>query len=251
VREVIAEMGQQLFTQLETFGTNDEARWQAREIDHSGGLTRFRVFRDGREWAGFETPLIGTFNVLNSLAVIVAADAWGIERPAIAEALATFKSVSRRCEILGEVNGITVIDDFAHHPTAVRETLSALRVKFHGRRLVAVFEPRSWSSRLAVFQDEYVNAFAAADYVIVAGVFDAEKAVAKGSVLDTRELIEGIAHQNKPAFAISDVDEIVTRLGAELRSGDVVALMSNGGFGGIHQKLLIALQGTTAGATPS
>jgi UDP-N-acetylmuramate: L-alanyl-gamma-D-glutamyl-meso-diaminopimelate ligase len=251
VREVIAEMGQQLFTQLETFGTNDEARWQAREIDHSGGLTRFRVFRDGREWAGFETPLIGTFNVLNSLAVIVAADAWGIERPAIAEALATFKSVSRRCEILGEVNGITVIDDFAHHPTAVRETLSALRVKFHGRRLVAVFEPRSWSSRLAVFQDEYVNAFAAADYVIVAGVFDAEKAVAKGSVLDTRELIEGIANQNKPAFAISDVDEIVTRLGAELRSGDVVALMSNGGFGGIHQKLLIALQGTTAGATPS
>src|SRR5437763_900990 len=206
VREVVREMGENLFTQLETFGTSVEARWQARDIDHSGGLTRFRVFRDGREWAGFETPLIGTFNVLNSLAVIVAASAWGIEPAAIAEALATFKSVSRRCEIRGEVNGIIVIDDFAHHPTAVRETLSALRAKFQGRRLVAVFEPRSWSSRLAVFQDEYVNAFAAADYVIVAGVFDTEKAVEKGRVLDTRTLIDSIANQNKPAFAISDVD---------------------------------------------
>ena len=251
VRAIVSEMGPKLLTQLETFGTSDEARWQARDIDHSGDLARFRVFRDDREWANFETPLIGTFNVLNSLAVIVAADAWGIERAAIAEALATFKSVSRRCEIRGEVNGVTVIDDFAHHPTAVRETLSALRVKFQGRRLLAVFEPRSWSSRLAVFQDEYVNAFAAADYVIVAGVFDTEKAVAKGRVLDTRALIDGIANQNKPAFAISDVDEIVKRLGAELRSGDVVAFMSNGGFGGIHEKLLIALEGKPAGAGPS
>src|SRR6266852_2988998 len=243
VREVVSEMGEKLFTQLETFGMSSDARWQARDIDHSGGLTRFRVFRDGREWASFETPLIGTFNVLNSLAVIVAADAWGIERKAIADALATFKSVSRRCEIRGVVNGITVIDDFAHHPTAVRETLSALRVKFRGRRLVAVFEPRSWSSRLAVFQDEYVNAFAPADYVIVAGVFDTETAVAKGRVLDTRTLIDGIANQNKPAFAISDVDEIVRSLSAELRSGDVVAFMSIGGFGGIHEKLIFALQG--------
>jgi UDP-N-acetylmuramate: L-alanyl-gamma-D-glutamyl-meso-diaminopimelate ligase len=116
---------------------------------------------------------------------------------------------------------------------------------------VAVFEPRSWSSRLAVFQDEYVSAFAPADYVIVAGVFDTEKAVAKGRVLDTRTLIDGIAGQNKPAFAISDVDEIVQRLAAELRSGDVVAFMSNGGFGGIHEKLLIALQDEPAGGSPS
>ncbi|HSP63524.1 MAG TPA: hypothetical protein VLQ90_11125, partial [Pyrinomonadaceae bacterium] len=129
--------------------------------------------------------------------------------------------------------------------------LSALRLKFRGRRLVAVFEPRSWSSRLAVFQDEYVNAFAPADYVIVAGVFDTEKAVEKGRVLDTKRLIEDIANQHKPAFAISDVDEIVRSLSAELRSGDVVAFMSNGGFGGIHEKLLIALQGEQAGASPS
>jgi UDP-N-acetylmuramate: L-alanyl-gamma-D-glutamyl-meso-diaminopimelate ligase len=197
--------------------------------------------RDGTDWGEFQTPLIGAFNVRNCLAVIIAADAWGIERAAIADAMATFKSVRRRCEVRGEIKGVIVIDDFAHHPTAVRETLSALRSRYSGQRLVAVFEPRSWSSRLAVFQQEYANAFAPADYVIVAGVFDTGKTREKGDVLDTRKLIEDIAAQNKPAFAISDVDEIVRVLGDELRPGDVVAIMSNGGFGGIHEKLIVAL----------
>ncbi len=241
VREVIASMGQRLFTQVETFGTCEDARWQARDIDCSGGTTRFRVLREGKEWSEFQTPLIGEFNVRNCLSVIIAADAWGIERQTIIDAMSTFKSVRRRCEVRGEVNGIIVIDDFAHHPTAVRETLSALKTRYAGQRLVAVFEPRSWSSRLAVFQQEYAKAFAPADYVIVAGVFDTRKATEKGDVLDTARLIEDIAAQSKPAFAISDVDEIVERLSSELRSGDVVAIMSNGGFGGIHEKLLTAL----------
>ncbi|MFS8083993.1 MAG: UDP-N-acetylmuramate--L-alanine ligase, partial [Acidobacteriota bacterium] len=241
VREVIASMGQRLFTQVDTFGTCDDARWQARDIDCSAAMTRFRVFREGTEWDDFQTPLIGEFNVRNCLAAIIAADAWGIERKMISDALATFKSVRRRCEVRGEVRGITVIDDFAHHPTAVRATLAALRMRFSGRRLIAAFEPRSWSSRLAVFQEEYAKAFAAADYVIVAGVFDTRKANEKGDVLDTRKLIEDIAAQTKPAFAISDVDEIVRRLVSEARSGDVIAIMSNGGFGGIHEKLLAAL----------
>jgi UDP-N-acetylmuramate: L-alanyl-gamma-D-glutamyl-meso-diaminopimelate ligase len=173
--------------------------------------------------------------------VIVAADAWGLEVKAIGDALATFKSVSRRCEIRGEVNGVTVIDDFAHHPTAVRETLAALRMKFPNSRLVAVFEPRSWSSRLAVFQDDYANAFAPADYVIVGGVFDTQTAAEKGRVLDTAKLIADIAAQGKPSFAMGDVDEIVRSLKSVLSAGDVVAIMSNGGFGGIHEKLLAAL----------
>jgi UDP-N-acetylmuramate: L-alanyl-gamma-D-glutamyl-meso-diaminopimelate ligase len=242
VREVIASMGKRLFTQVETFGTCEDAGWQARDIDYSAGMTHFQVFRDGTKWAEFQTPLIGEFNVRNSLAVIIAADAWGIERPAIADAMASFKSVRRRCEVRGEINGIIVIDDFAHHPTAVRETLSALRARYASQRLVAVFEPRSWSSRLAVFQEEYAKAFAPADYVIVSGVFDTQKATEKGNVLDTAKLIRDIAALEKPAFAISDVDEIVRQLGSELRSGDVVAIMSNGGFGGIHEKLLAALQ---------
>jgi UDP-N-acetylmuramate: L-alanyl-gamma-D-glutamyl-meso-diaminopimelate ligase len=241
VREVIASMGQRLFTQVETFGTCEDARWQARDIDCSGEMTRFRVLREGTEWGEFQTPLIGEFNVRNCLSVIIAADAWGIDRAAISDAMATFKSVRRRCEVRGEVNGVTVIDDFAHHPTAVRETLGALRTRYADRRLVAVFEPRSWSSRLAVFQEQYAEAFTPADYVIVAGVFDTSKATEKGKVLDTGKLIEDIAAQTKPAFAIRDVDEIVRRLVSDLRSGDVVAIMSNGGFGGIHEKLLAAL----------
>jgi len=204
-------------------------------------MTRFRVFREGKEWAEFQTPLIGEFNVRNCLAAIVAADAWGIERKAIARALASFKSVRRRAEIRGEVNGITVIDDFAHHPTAVRETLNALRLKHHNRRIIAVFEPRSRTSCHATFQDAYTDAFMPADYVIVSRVYDAQRAAEMGGVLDIVKLIDDIARQNKPAFAISDVDEIVETLVSDLRAGDVVAIMSNGAFGGIHEKLLAAL----------
>jgi UDP-N-acetylmuramate: L-alanyl-gamma-D-glutamyl-meso-diaminopimelate ligase len=243
VREVVASMGQRLFTQLETFGTCEDADWRAGDVDGSEGMTRFSVYRDRAKWAEFETPLIGDFNVRNCLAVIIAADAWGVERAAIGDALATFKSVRRRCEVRGEINGVTVIDDFAHHPTAVRETLTALRLKYKDRRIVAVFEPRSRTSCHATFQDVYVGAFKAADYVIISRVFDAQRAAEMGGVLDTEKLIRDIAAQNKPAFAITDVDEIVRSLTSELRSGDVVAVMSNGAFGGIHEKLLSALGG--------
>src|SRR5882762_1006535 len=245
VRDVVASMGQKLFTKLETFGTGEDAGWQARDIAYSEGMTRFRVFRQGKEWAEFQTTLIGDFNVRNCLAVIVAADAWGVERKAIAEALATFKSVLRRGEVRGEVNGVTVIDDFAHHPTAVRETLTALRLKYQDRRIVAVFEPRSRTSCHATFQDAYVAAFMPADYVIISRVFDAQRAAEMGGVLDISKLIENISVQGKPAFAITDVAEIVRQLVQELRSGDVVAIMSNGAFGGIHEKLMAGLSGLT------
>ena len=244
VREVVAQMGARLYTQLETFGTCDDAKWQARDIEIVDDMTRFRVWREGAEWAEFRTPMFGDFNIRNCLAVVVAADAWGVERAAIQDALATFKSVSRRMQVRGEERGVVVIDDFAHHPTAVRETLRALRARYKNRRLVAVFEPRSWSSRLAVFQKDYVEALSEADYVVVASVFDQSKAAEKGSVLDTRELVEEIARASAgPAFLIEGADEIVRRLTPDLREGDVVAVMSNGGFDRIHEKLLSALRG--------
>jgi UDP-N-acetylmuramate: L-alanyl-gamma-D-glutamyl-meso-diaminopimelate ligase len=242
VREVVASFGKKLFTGLETFGTGEDAMWQARDISYSEGMTRFRVWREGKEWAQFRTDLIGDFNVRNCLAMIIAAEAWGLERQDVVEALATFKSVRRRCEVRGEVNGVTVIDDFAHHPTAVRETLIALRSKYRDRRLIAVFEPRSRTSCHATFQDKYVTAFLPADYVIISGVFDARRAAEMGGVLDTAKLIEDVAAQGKPAFAINDVSEIVERLSSEMRPGDVVAVMSNGAFGGIHERLLAALE---------
>lgn len=242
VREVLDEMQGKLHTQIETFGTCDDAKWQARYIDFSGDLTRFTVFREGVKWAEFETHLIGEFNVRNCLAVIIAADAWGISKEQIQTAFDTFKSVKRRMEVRGIERGVTVIDDFAHHPTAVEETLKALQQKYHDRRLVAVFEPRSWSSRLAVFQEPYSKAFAYADYVIIAGVYNTSKASELGKVLDVQELVRDIELQGKPAFAYPDADAIVEHLAPELEFGDVVAIMSNGGFGGIHEKLLEKLR---------
>src|SRR6266550_3174730 len=242
VREVVGEMGPKLFTQLETFGTSADANWRVTGADFSGELTKFIVMREGKHWGEFQTPLIGEFNLLNCLAVIIAADAWGIDRQTIRAALATFKNVRRRAEVRGEEQGITVIDDFAHHPTAVRETLRGLRNRYPQRRLISVFEPRSWSSRLAVFQDEYANAFVDADYVLIAGVFDSEKALEKGKTLNTRKLIEDIAKQGKPAFALANAAEIIEHLRPQLRTGVVLAIMSNGGFDGIHEKLLEALK---------
>jgi len=243
VREVLDEMKGKLFTEFETFGLSDDALWQARYIDFSKEKTRFTVFRDSLSWGEFEINLIGDFNVRNCLAVIIAADFWGIPREKIQEAFDTFESVKRRMEVRGVIRGITVIDDFAHHPTAVEETLKALKLKYSGKRLVAIFEPRSWSSRLAVFQEAYAKAFAFADYVMIAGVYNTSKASEIGKVLDVNELVRSIEMQGKPAYALPDADTIIEHLLPDLRDGDVVAIMSNGGFGGIHEKLLTRLEG--------
>lgn len=241
-REVLGEMRSKLYTNIETFGTSDDAKWQARYIDFTGDRTKFTVFKEGHKWGEFETSLIGEFNVRNCLAVIIAADAWGISIEKIQQAFSTFKSVKRRVEVRGIERGVTVIDDFAHHPTAVEETLKALKQKYDGNRLIAVFEPRSWSSRLAVFQEKYEKAFAYADYVIIAGVYNTSKASELGKVLDTNELVEQIKLQGKPSFSFPDADAILEHLAPEMKEGDVVAIMSNGGFGGIHDKILNLLR---------
>jgi UDP-N-acetylmuramate: L-alanyl-gamma-D-glutamyl-meso-diaminopimelate ligase len=242
VREVVAEIGSRLHTRLESFGISSDATWTAREIDFSGEMTQFKVFREGREWGSFRTPLLGEFNIRNCMAVIIAADAWGIERKVIAEGLASFQSVKRRLQIRGEEQGVLIIDDFAHHPTAVRETLVALGQKYKGRRLLAVFEPRSWSSRLAVFQQDYIDALKKADYVVIADVFNRQKVTELGRALDTGELVEQVSSTGRPALCLPNADEIVDHLLPVLRPGDVVAIMSNGGFGNIHEKLLSSLK---------
>lgn len=244
VREVLDEMHGKLHATVETFGTCDDAKWQARYIDFSGSATRFTIFKDGHSFGEFETHLIGEFNVRNCLAVIIAADAWGISKEKINEAFQTFKSVKRRVEVRGVERGVTVIDDFAHHPTAVEETLKALKTKYDGKRLIAVFEPRSWSSRLAVFQEKYEKAFTYSDYVIIAGVYNTSKASELGKVLDVNELVTNIKLQGKPAMSFPDADSIVEHLAPELKEGDIVAIMSNGGFGGIHDKILQVLKET-------
>jgi UDP-N-acetylmuramate: L-alanyl-gamma-D-glutamyl-meso-diaminopimelate ligase len=156
---------------LETFGTSDEATWQATDIEAADGLTHFKVRRRGDVFGRFASPLLGVHNVRNAVAAIAVGSYVGISPADLAEGLRTFQGIKRRLEVVGTADGVTVIDDFAHHPTAVHETLSALRSGYPDRRIWAVFEPRSASSCRRVFQADFARAFGAADEVIVAAVF--------------------------------------------------------------------------------
>jgi UDP-N-acetylmuramate: L-alanyl-gamma-D-glutamyl-meso-diaminopimelate ligase len=170
----------------------------------------------------------------------LAANAWGVGREKIAAALAVSKRAPSR-EVRGEVNGITVIDDFAPSPHSGARNPGRASSQIQRPAVDCSLEPRSRTSSHSTFQQQYVAAFTPADYVIVSRVYDAQRAAEMGGVLDIEKLIEDISAQNKPASAITEVDEIVSQLKIELRSGDVVAIMSNGAFGGIHEKLLAAL----------
>ncbi len=198
--------------------------------------TSWTVLRDGRSWADFEFPLAGEYNVWNATAAAALAAAYGISKEEIAAALKTFKSVKRRLEVKAQVNGITIIDDFAHHPTAIAGTLKALRARYAGARLWAILEPRSNTLRRRVLQSDLARSLALADEVIVAGVFRSE-AVPENERLELPALAAEIEKHGRRARLISNADAIVATIAPEMRSGDVVAILSNGGFGGIYEKL--------------
>ena len=250
VREIVTHpiAPQGVWCPMETFGIDDvEAKWTARNIEFTPDETIFTVVCEGKEFTQVRTPLAGKYNIRNCLAVIATAETLGIDRKLTVEALATFKSVKRRMQVRGVVNGITVIDDFAHHPTAIKETLEGVKQKYPNRRIIAVFEPRSWTTRKKIFQDEYPKSFAPADYVILAPIFEAHR-LAADDLLSVPQVIEDLRAQGKIAHEIggadsnASADAIVAHLAPELRAGDVVMMMSNGGFGAIHQKLLEALK---------
>jgi UDP-N-acetylmuramate: L-alanyl-gamma-D-glutamyl-meso-diaminopimelate ligase len=224
---------------VETFGLADEATWQGTNIVHRDGLTRFDVRRDRELFGRFESPLLGVHNVRNALAAIATGSFAGLDAATLVEGLRAFRGIKRRLETVGVAHDVTVLDDFAHHPTAVHETLAALRVGYPDRRIWAVFEPRSASSCRRVFQDDFARAFSGADEVVIAGVF--RSSLPETERLSTEQLVADLTARGQRARHIETVDEIVSTIVAEHRPGDVVALMSNGGFGGIHQKLLRAL----------
>lgn len=230
---------------IHSFGFAEAVEWRVADVTISTEGTRFRVLHQSQDFGDYWTPLVGDFNLRNVLAAMAAATTLGIEREAIAHALAGFKSVKRRLEVRGEVDGVTVIDDFAHHPTAVRGTLRALRQKYPGRRLIAVFEPRSRTARLRIFQQEFEEALAEADAAVIAPLYN-PGIVPNDQWLSLDLLVENLRARGTPAEAPGGVDEIVAELSREARSGDVVAIMSNGSFGHIHQKLLAALQQRTS-----
>ena len=226
---------------VDTFGTAAEATWRAQDIEHGGGATRFTVLRRGEPFGQFESPMLGLHNVRNALAAIAVGGHLGVDAARLADGLRTFKGIRRRLEIIGVGRGVTVIDDFAHHPTAVRETLGALRTGYPSHRLWAVFEPRSASSCRRVFQQEFAAAFGAADEVVIAGIF--RSSLPEAERLSVEDLVDDLRRQDQRARYIPDVQDIVRTIVDEHRDGDVVVLMSNGGFDGIHQKLLQALDG--------
>ena len=224
---------------VETFGLDETATWRGSAIEHRDGLTRFDVHRDGTLFGRFESPLLGAHNVRNALAAIAVGTRVGITPQTLVEGLRQFKGIKRRLETVGVANGVTVLDDFAHHPTAVHETLAALRTGYPGRRVWAVFEPRSASSCRRIFQDDFAKAFGAADEVVFAAVF--RSSLPEAERLSAEQLVDDLTRQGRHARHIPEIDDIVSTIVRERRDGDVVVLMSNGGFGGIHGKLLRAL----------
>jgi UDP-N-acetylmuramate: L-alanyl-gamma-D-glutamyl-meso-diaminopimelate ligase len=227
---------QKAFCPVERYGSGERANWRLANLKFDAEKTTWSVLHNERPWADLEFPLAGEYNVWNATAAAALAAAYGISKKEIAAALKTFKSVKRRLEVKAQVNGITIIDDFAHHPTAIAGTLKALRARYPEARLWAILEPRSNTLRRRVLQTDLARSLAIADEIIVAGVFRSE-AVPANERLELPALAADILTQGRRARLLADADEIVQVVAPEMRSGDVVAILSNGGFGGIYEKL--------------
>ena len=242
--ETTVEVTRGALSRVEGYGLT-AGLWRAAGLSAAPEGARFEVQRDGRRYAETALGVFGEFNVRNALAVVAAAAEQGLSPEEIAAGLASFRGVRRRLEVRGEADGVTLLDDFAHHPTAIAETLKAVRGRYPERKVWAVLEPRSWSLRRNVFQDRLAASFDPADEVLIAEVFGAS-ALPPAERLDPDLLARELSMRGRRARFLPGVDAIVAHLAEAARPGDVVAVLSNGGFGGIHAKLLAALE-TRAG----
>jgi len=224
------------FCPVERYGLSVGATWRVTDIHLEPTRTTWSMLHNGELWGNFEFPLGGEYNVWNATAAAALAAECGISKDEIRAALKTFKSVKRRLEVKAQVNGITIIDDFAHHPTAISGTLNALRSRYPGARLWVILEPRSNTLRRNVLQNDLASSLALADEVVVAGIFKSDS-IPEHERLDLGGLATQIQRRGRRARVISDVDSIVQMVAPDMRSGDVVAILSNGGFGGIYEKL--------------
>ena len=224
------------FCPVERYGVSPSAKWRITALRLEPTRTSWSVQCDGKAWHDFEYSLGGEYNVWNATATAVLASSYGISKDQIATALRTFKSVKRRLEVRATVDGVTIIDDFAHHPTAIAGTLTALRSRYPKARLWVLLEPRSNTLRRNVLQYELAKSLALADEVVVASVFRPE-AIPESERLDLSVVAAQVQQQGRRIRIVPTVDGIVQLIAPELRSGDVVAILSNGGFGGIYEKL--------------
>jgi UDP-N-acetylmuramate: L-alanyl-gamma-D-glutamyl-meso-diaminopimelate ligase len=224
------------FCPVERYGRNGDSTWCIENLKFGAESTSWSLLHNGKSWGEFEFPLAGEYNVWNASAAAAMAADYGIPAGTVKEALKRFQSVKRRLEVKAEVNGITIIDDFAHHPTAIAGTLTALRGRYAGRRLWAILEPRSNTLRRNIFQDELARSLAIADEIVIANVFKSES-IPEHERLDVGTLAAQLGREGHHARVLADVDSIVKICSPEMRPGDVIAILSNGGFGGIYEKL--------------
>jgi UDP-N-acetylmuramate: L-alanyl-gamma-D-glutamyl-meso-diaminopimelate ligase len=239
--ENVTECVSRALCPVERYGFAADSVWRLTDLRYENGISRWRVLHSGEPWAELALPMAGEHNALNATAAAALAAGQGVPRDAIVEALSTFRSVRRRLEVRAEIDGIAVIDDFAHHPTAIRETLRALRAAYPGRRLWAVLEPRSNTLRRNVFERELVDSLALADRVVVAAVYHSEK-IPPAERLHPENVVAALRAAGREAALLPNADAIVASLTPQLASGDVVAILSNGGFDAICEKFLLALQ---------
>lgn len=224
------------FCRIERYGFNADSDWQIRNLRHTEGMTRWEIWHHNELWSEVNMALAGAHNALNATAAAALAFGNGIPKDAIRTALASFKSVKRRLEVRDVIHGITVIDDFAHHPTAIRETLRALRSVYPDARLWAILEPRSNTLRRKVLEDDLIQSLRMADRVILAGVYQQQR-IPDAERLHPEDVVDALNAAGTPAELHPSADEIITSLVPQLKQGDVVAILSNGGFEGIYEKL--------------
>ncbi|MFP5237583.1 MAG: UDP-N-acetylmuramate:L-alanyl-gamma-D-glutamyl-meso-diaminopimelate ligase [Acidobacteriota bacterium] len=239
--ENVGECVARAFCKVERYGFSETADWQIRDLRHEGAVSKWQVWKAGALWGEFEMRVAGEHNALNATAAAALAANRGIGVEAIQKALATFKSVKRRLEVRAEIGGITIIDDFAHHPTAIRETLRALRAVYPSGRLWAVLEPRSNTLRRKVLERDLIDSLKGADRVVLAGVYQQQR-IPEDERLHPEDVVRALNAEGTPAELCADVPAILDFLVPQLQPGDVVAILSNGGFDGIYEKLPARLQ---------
>jgi UDP-N-acetylmuramate: L-alanyl-gamma-D-glutamyl-meso-diaminopimelate ligase len=236
VREIVAEANCAVIG----YGMSEQAQWSLVNLQVNHDQTTFTATKNGALFSEFTSPMPGHHNAMNTLAVTAVLDEIGISPQACRESLARFPGVRRRQEVRGVRNGITVIDDFAHHPTAVKETLSALRAAYRQNRLVAVFEPRTNSSRRNIFQTAYKEVFDKADEIIIKTPIPLDT-VPKEQMFSSTQLANDLIRRNKKAASFDSTESIINYLKKTAADGDVLIIMSNGGFDDIHNRLLAIL----------
>ncbi len=232
----VTECISRAFCHVERYGFTAEAQWQMRNLRQVDGRSRWELWHDSALWAELEMHLAGEHNALNATAAAALAAGQGISKESIQAALASFKSVKRRLEVRDVIDGITIIDDFAHHPTAIRETLRALRSVYPKSRLWAVLEPRSNTLRRKVLEHELVESLRLADRVMLAGVYQQQR-IPDAERLHPEDVVQTLNAAGTSAELHSNADAIISSIAPQLHSGDVVAILSNGGFEGIYEKL--------------